>query len=118
MAKRAAPTLRRRRLGGELRALREKAGLTLDAAAERLRFSTSKISRIETGLIGATSKDLDDLLTLYGASPDQVEDVNRLAWAARQRNWWHLYGPALTSSFVEFEAAASRIRSYEAQCVP
>jgi transcriptional regulator with XRE-family HTH domain len=110
--------MRRRRLGSELRTLREKAGLTLEVAAERLRFSPSKISRVETGLIGATAKDLNDLLTLYGAAPESVDDVTRLARAARQKDWWHLYGAALTSSFVEFEAAATRIRSYEAQCVP
>src|SRR5258706_6859167 len=87
VTKRAVPTVRRRRLGAELRTLREKAGYTLDSAAEQVRFSTSKISRIETGLIGATSKDLNGLLTLYGVPSEKADAVNRLAWAARQKDW-------------------------------
>jgi transcriptional regulator with XRE-family HTH domain len=46
---RGTGTLRQRRLGRELRRLREEAGLTLEEAAPRLDWSTSKLSRIETG---------------------------------------------------------------------
>ncbi len=48
-SRRGSPTLRRRRLGTELRRLREAAGLTVDQVAERLECSASKISPIETG---------------------------------------------------------------------
>ncbi|MGQ0774607.1 MAG: helix-turn-helix domain-containing protein, partial [Pseudonocardiales bacterium] len=41
-------TMRQRQLGRELRRLREKAGLTLEEAAPRLDWSTSKLGRIET----------------------------------------------------------------------
>jgi transcriptional regulator with XRE-family HTH domain len=43
---RRSPTIRRRRLGAELRRYREAAGVTIDAVAERMGCSTSKVSRI------------------------------------------------------------------------
>jgi DNA-binding XRE family transcriptional regulator len=41
--------VRKRMLGRRLRELRERAGLTLEAAAPALDWSTSTLSRIETG---------------------------------------------------------------------
>jgi transcriptional regulator with XRE-family HTH domain len=112
------PTMRRRRLGSELRTLREHAGLTIEVVAERTGFSTSKVSRIETGHIGASTRAVTGMLTLYDAVPDKVDEVIRLARQAKQTDWWHLYGSVLTSAFVEFEAAAARIMAYDAQVVP
>ncbi|HET6392272.1 MAG TPA: helix-turn-helix transcriptional regulator, partial [Blastococcus sp.] len=43
------PVVTRRRLGGELRRLRESAGLKLEDVARRLECSPSKISRLENG---------------------------------------------------------------------
>ena len=44
-------TLRQCRLGRELRRLREEAGLNLEEATPQLDWSTSKLSRIETGRV-------------------------------------------------------------------
>src|SRR5262249_13091907 len=115
---RHSPTVRRRRLGLELRRLRETAGITIEAVAERLGCSSSKISRIETGHSGATPRDVPDILAVYrgrGAGGDQLGQVAR---EARQKGWWHLYGTVLTGAYVGLEAAASAIETYEAQVVP
>src|SRR3954469_21509325 len=55
---RRSPTIRRRRLGAELRRYREQAGITIDVAADRIGCSKSKVSRIETGHNSATPKDV------------------------------------------------------------
>jgi transcriptional regulator with XRE-family HTH domain len=115
---RLSPTVRRRRLGLELRRLREAAGVTIDAVAERLECSSSKISRIETGHSGATPRDVRDMLAVYGVSGPAAEDLVQVAREARQKGWWHLYGTVLTTAYVGLEAAASSIRAYEAQVVP
>ena len=44
-----SPTVRRRELGALLRKLRTGKGLTVEQAADRLLFSMSKLSRMETG---------------------------------------------------------------------
>ena len=78
MTVRRSPTVRRRRLGLELRRLRESAGVTIDVVADRLECSSSKISRIETGHTGATTRDVRDMLAVYGvdgAAADELVQV-------------------------------------------
>jgi transcriptional regulator with XRE-family HTH domain len=116
--RRGSPTVRRRRLGAELRRYREAAGLTIDHVAEWLDCSASKISRLETGQTGASPRDVRDMLALYAVAEPELEDLVEIARETRKRGWWHSYGAVLTGAFVSFEAAAQSIRSYEAQCVP
>ncbi len=118
MSARRSPTVGRRRLGLELRRLREAAGVTIDVVANRLECSASKISRIETGHTGATPRDVRDMLAVYGVDGQVADDLVQIARDARQKGWWHLYGAVLTGAYVGLEAAASWIHSYEAQVVP
>jgi transcriptional regulator with XRE-family HTH domain len=104
-ARRSSPTLGRRRLGFELRRLREQAGVTIDAVADRMECSSSKISRIETGHIGASPRDVRDMLIIYGVDGDGAEEWVQVARDARQKGWWQAYGTVLTGA-------------YEAQLVP
>ncbi len=118
MTVRRSPTVRRRRLGLELRRLRESAGITIDVVAGRLECSSSKISRIETGHTGATPRDVRDMLAVYGVDGLAADDLVQVAREARLKGWWHLYGTVLTSAYVGLQAAASEIRAYEGQVVP
>ncbi|GAA2715424.1 hypothetical protein GCM10010315_24490 [Streptomyces luteosporeus] len=60
------PTVRRRRLGQELRKLRELKGMTAEEVAERLLVSQSKISRLENGRRSISQRDVRDLCGVYG----------------------------------------------------
>ncbi len=115
---RKSPTVRRRRLGAELRDRRERAGLSLEAVAERLECSQSKISRIETGHTSVNVRDVRDLLTIFGAAEAEILELTDLARDARQKAWWHPYSQVLSSAYVGLEAEASRVRTYEQQVVP
>ena len=118
---RGGPTVLRIMLGNQLRRLREEAGVTPDRAGYEIRGSRSKISRIEHGRVGFKERDVDDLLTLYGVSDEQVR-VSMLA-LARQANtpgWWAKYNDILPDWFEPYlglETAASLIRSFELQFV-
>lgn len=116
--RRDSPTLRRRRLGSELRRHREEAGLTIDVVASSLRCSPSKISRLETGRTGASAADVRAVLALCRVDAAEIEALVEIAEHTGQRPWWSSYGSVLTGAFVSFEAAAHDIRSYEAMCVP
>lgn len=118
MTVRRSPTVRRRRLGLELRRLRETAGLTIEMVADRLECSSSKISRIETGHTGVTPRDVRDMLAVYGIGGAVADDLVQVARDARQKGWWHLYGTVLTGAYVGLEAAASSIHAYEVQVIP
>lgn len=112
--------VRARRLAAELRRLREAASLTLEETAARLECSTSKISRIETGHVRVSPRDVRDLLRIYGAPEDQQESLVELAREARQRGWWQTYGsvqPHL-ATYLGLEHEASQIRLYRTSRVP
>ncbi len=116
--RRGSPTLRRRQLGQELRRLREAAGSTIDQVAERLSCSASKISRIETGQSGVSSREVRDILAAYRIEGAQAETLVEMAREAKQRGWWQLYGQVLTGAYVGLEAAATELRSFEPLVVP
>ncbi|WP_433307929.1 helix-turn-helix domain-containing protein [Actinoplanes sp. CA-030573] len=113
-----SPTIRRRRLGVELRRHREAAGVTIDVVAERLGCSTSKVSRIETGHTSASPTDVSNILDIYGVEDSIKAELVQIAREARQKGWWHPYSTVLTGAYVGLETAARSIRVYEQQLVP
>ena len=117
---RASPTLRRRRLAGELRRLRERSGLTGDEVAERLRWSGSKISRIETHRIGVKPADLKRLLDLYGIDAPHREELQALARESGERGWLESVGtfPAEYAAYIYAEAEAQTLWNWEPQVIP
>lgn len=114
------PTGRRRRLGAELRRLREEAGLTIDRVAEALECSPSKVSRIETGQVSATPRDVRDMLGLYRVDDERLEAMVQVAREARQRGWWQKFVdvPDGVPAYVGLEAAATSIDVYMSLIVP
>jgi transcriptional regulator with XRE-family HTH domain len=115
---RRSPTIRRRRLGAELRRYRDAAGVTIDVVADRLGCSPSKVSRIETGHTSATPRDVKDMLDIYGVAGAPSDELVQIAREARQKGWWHPFSTVLTGAYVGLEAAAKSIRAYEQQVVP
>ena len=114
---RSSPTLRRRQLGAQLRALRIERRLTVEQVAEQLLVSPSKISRIETGHRGASVRDIRDLSDLYQVDDDVRQELFRWANEARQRGWWQpLHLPY--STFVGLEAAAASISDFSLGLLP
>lgn len=118
MNPRRSPTIRRRRLGAELRRYRDAAGVTIDVVADRLGCSPSKVSRIETGHTSATPRDVKDMLDIYGIDGVASEELVQIAREARQKGWWHPFSTVLTGAYVGLEAAAKTIRAYEQQVIP
>jgi len=115
-----SPTARARRLRYELRRLREEAGLTHSEVAQRLEWSPSKLSRVETGQSRVNTGDVSDLLGVYGVSDEASrEALIQLAREARRRGWWTRYTDVLGSgAYIGLEAEASAIHTFESQFVP
>ena len=97
-----SPTVRRRRLAAEVRRLREGAGLTEEEVAERLDWSSSKLSRIELHRTGLKPHDLARLLELYQVSEAHREELLALAREPRRRGWWEAYSDALPEEYAVF----------------
>ncbi len=115
-----SPTVRRRRLGQELRRLREAARLTIEDVAQRLEVSPAKISRIETGRVGVRPRDVSDLLDQYEIHGTHRDNLLALTREARQQGWWHSYSDVLsdgTDTFLGLETEAESIRLFEVQVI-
>src|ERR1700733_663826 len=69
------PTVRRRRLGAELRRLREAHSLKLEEVAEQLGLAPSTLSRIETGKAPTKSAYLTAMLGMYGVDDPGARKV-------------------------------------------
>ncbi|MGC0338927.1 transcriptional regulator with XRE-family HTH domain [Streptomyces sp. SLBN-8D4] len=113
--------VRRMLLGSQLRRLREARGITREAAGYSIRASESKISRMELGRVSFKTRDVEDLLTLYGITDEQERaSLLSLAREANVAGWWHSYSDVLPSwfpTYVGLEGAASLIRVYEVQFI-
>jgi transcriptional regulator with XRE-family HTH domain len=103
-------TVRGRRLIREIERLRHDAGLSMEAAAVRLGWSTSKLYRLENGRSKITTDDLADMLDLYGVRSPQREALIQLGRDARKRGWWTAYADIFTGSYISMETEASSIR--------
>ena len=116
----SSPLLLRRRLGSELRRLRDAAGISTEEVAAHLYCSISKISRIETARVAATPRDVRDMLDLYKVTGQQRDALMQLASEARQKEaWWHAHGDVPdVRTYVSFEESARSISAYSAALVP
>jgi transcriptional regulator with XRE-family HTH domain len=114
-------TVLRMLLGSQLRRFREAAGLTPEQAGYEIRASRSKISRLENGRVGLKSRDVTDLLTLYGVTDEGLRSKFLvLASQSNTPDWWTKYSDILPDWFETYlglEAAAATIRSFEVQFV-
>ena len=119
---REGPTVRRMLLGAQLRRLRTDAGVSREEAGQALRASPWKIHRLENGQVGYKERDIIDLVGLYGVvDPVEIATFITMAREANQPGWWNAFSDVLPEwfrAYVDLEATAAQIRSYEGQFVP
>ena len=118
----SGPTVNRILLGTQLRRLREEAGITPQRAGAHIRASHAKISRLELGRVGFKTRDIEDLLDLYGVTEPR-ERAAFLSMAARsnERGWWSRDSDLVQGWFemyLRLEQEAGSVRTFEAQMVP
>ncbi|MFF5129232.1 helix-turn-helix domain-containing protein [Streptomyces syringium] len=118
----AIPTIHRRMLGAELRALRDGLGHTADEMARRLGWHQTKVSRVENGRSGVRVHELEALLDLYGVTdPERREGLVNLARESKGRMWWTPYSDVISeryASYISLETAAESKRTFEMALIP
>ena len=92
-------------------------GSTAEQVGERLRFSPSKMSRLETGHRGASPRDISDLCDLYEVDDEQRQRLLELASEGKQRAWWQPLGLPY-SDYVGLEAEAVSISDFGLGFIP
>jgi transcriptional regulator with XRE-family HTH domain len=114
-------TVPRRQLGRHLRELRNRARLTVRAAASALEWSEAKLWRIETGQTSLRSLDVEAMCRAYGAPRDLAQGLMALAKETKARGWWHSYGDVILEGFdlyIGLEDSASQLCWYASKLVP
>lgn len=116
------PTPRSRRLGRELRRLREARKLTQDDAAKLLRCSQQRIARIESGDIKPRSRDVLEILVAYDVPHDEEQGLSLRAMAdhLREPGWRQRLNtlPARYITFIAYEAEATELRQFQPTLIP
>ncbi|MEO6088915.1 MAG: helix-turn-helix transcriptional regulator [Umezawaea sp.] len=116
MGKNAEPTFRQRKLGEALRVLRERAGLTQQEAAHRLRYDHRKLSRIENGQ-RPEYHGLRAMLDEYGLAVSEWQPYLDMYERAIEKGWWHPYGLE-EQGFISLENDARGVRDFQLSYVP
>lgn len=118
---RSGPTAALRLLGADLRARREAAGVTLEAAAASLGVHRITLSRLERAHTVPNPGIVSRLLHLYGAPEEEAERVLRALEEAKEPGWWHPWRdvlPEYLAGVIDLESAADLIRVYSPGVVP
>ena len=97
-----SPTVRRRRLAAELRAIRESKGKSGDAVAAALKWSASKISRYERARTGLLPREVERLLDYYEITGPRRALLLALAEDAAQKGWWEEFADSLSEDYRQF----------------
>ncbi|MCI2419694.1 helix-turn-helix domain-containing protein [Saccharopolyspora sp. K220] len=114
--------MHRRRLGSELRRLRETAGRTHREVAAHLDCSQGKISQIELGRVPVRTSDVRLMAEFYGATDDELTSLVDLAQDSKQRGWWQQFPstaqrPGL-QTYLGLETSAKAVSCYGADPLP
>jgi hypothetical protein len=113
------PAVLKRRLGEELRALRQAAKVTVAQAAAELGSSEAKVRHMENGRNVPSKPDLTVMIALYGSSPRVHETLEELRQAANSRGWWSSYRlPPWLHNLVGLESDATTIRNFDLELLP
>ncbi|MDX3260815.1 helix-turn-helix transcriptional regulator [Streptomyces sp. MI02-2A] len=117
----ASPTVLRRRIGNELRKMRDERKMPGASVAKAMGWSDSKLSRIESGESPLSDKDAKSILVHYDIPESEIRQFLTLVRRSRQPGWWHSYGDALPrwfQTYIGFEDDASSIRDWQPESIP
>ncbi|MGC5365121.1 helix-turn-helix domain-containing protein [Streptomyces sp. DT24] len=121
MPPRTVTTARQRRLGAELRRLREAAGHNSREAAALLGIDHTKISQMETARFGVSGDRIRALACVYGCDDQQyIEALIKIA-EERTKGWWVEYQGMLPADFLdiaELEHYCRGLRTYQIAHIP
>ncbi|OEU96370.1 Scr1 family TA system antitoxin-like transcriptional regulator [Streptomyces oceani] len=121
MPARKPPTERQRRLGAELRKMREQAGLSLTDAAKRHQVDKTAISNTESARFGVSPDRVRVWAANYSCPDTAYVDALAEVAGERGKQWWDEYRGTMTASaldLADMEHHARALRSAQLMHVP
>lgn len=113
-------TLRRRKLGKELRRHREAAGLKARDLTSYVGLQPGTLSKIENGRQAILPKNVRLILQACGVGAPEMDMLIRLAEESDDRGWWAAYSdtiPDWFATYVDLECDAEEIWTYTSELV-
>ncbi|MFJ6136516.1 helix-turn-helix domain-containing protein [Kitasatospora sp. NPDC092286] len=117
----AEATVRQRQLGNQLRAIREKRGLTLEAVELLTGLTPAKLSRVELAKTPAKPADVEKLARAYECDDELRESLVAVAREGNKRGWWFNYQDVLApwlADQISLESSAASFRTFQVQLIP
>ncbi|MEO5878010.1 MAG: helix-turn-helix transcriptional regulator [Streptosporangiaceae bacterium] len=111
-----SPLVRRRRLGVELRDLREARGLTTEQLGGMILQSRMKITRLENAQVKPNIRDVMNILDVLEITGDRWMHIIQIAREAGELGWWDRYGDAMGDRqrlYADVESGSASIREYQ-----
>ncbi|GGZ66378.1 helix-turn-helix domain-containing protein [Streptomyces bluensis] len=110
------PSVSQRRLGAELRRMREHADLSATRAGELFGATQSRISNIEAGGYAVSAERVRALARLYDCDDEKLIEALAAMTGGRTRGWWEEYreilpSDALDLAELEYQARELRVSS-------
>ncbi|MFJ4190430.1 helix-turn-helix domain-containing protein [Kitasatospora sp. NPDC089509] len=101
MPPRPNPTLRQRRVGAELRKMREAAGLSTSTLSRALGIDRTQISQVESGKIGVSPERLRSFAAACKCMNEPLIDALESMIQDRSKGWWEEYRGTLPEGNLE-----------------
>lgn len=117
-------TIRSRRLGKQIRRLRDDAQLNQEKLVELMNadqprqrcVSASHLSRVESGIARINPEHLDRIITVLDVGADQAQKLDEIRRRADERGWWQEYSDIVGEAMemlAEIGEDATNVRSYD-----
>ncbi|MFD4692675.1 helix-turn-helix transcriptional regulator [Streptomyces sp. NBC_00683] len=121
MRPRSGPTVEHRVLAARLRILRERAGVSLQAAARALDAHPATVRRIERAETGLDARQVRVLLDRYEVPEAEAERIITGLGAANLPGWWHRWRDVMEpwrQEVIGIESSASLVRTWHPALIP
>jgi transcriptional regulator with XRE-family HTH domain len=116
-----SPTVRRRRLGSEIKRLRDAARVSGGTLAKKIGTSQPQLSRVENARGKLTAAQLEKLIKIFGVDERKAEEMRTLRRDGDVLGWWEQYSDVLPDNvelLIGLEAGAAWEQTYEDAFIP
>ncbi|MFJ9448471.1 helix-turn-helix domain-containing protein [Kitasatospora sp. NPDC101235] len=119
---RTNPTLRQRRLGAELRRMREQAGFGGSQLGRAVGMNPAQVTQMESGKIGISVERLHTIAaTCMCVNQPLIDALADIITDRGKNSWWEEYRNTLAADFLEvaeLESGARQLTTYTTSFVP
>lgn len=116
-----SPTVRRRRLGSEIKRLREAERMSGSILAKKIGMSQPQFSRVENARGKLTAPQVGKLIKIFAVDERKAEELRTLHRDSDVLGWWEQYSDVLPDNvelLIGLEAGAAWEQTYEDAFIP